>query len=1023
MIKTSALRILHIEDSLSDFEIIRREVIRSFPDSTFIRVDSEKDFVQAVESNNPELILSDFSMPGFDGMSALHLRNKLRPDIPFIVVTASNNEEVAVECLKSGANDYLLKDSLLRLNQAIQTTLSQQDALKERKEIRKALRESEARFQRLVRNAQDLIYRIELIPEIRISFFSNSALYFTGYEALEFIRRPELLKEIIHPDELNDFIEMLSRKDTISLPHIYRWIKKEGSILFVELKNIPIYDDHAQMIAVEGIARDITDYKKALHAVHQREEDLIGLINSMKESIWLFRKDGSIIDANVSARILSGFGRPELLKIQIGEIIPDLSIENNEELLKDEQSFQIFPTELTRNDLSQIPIEVNLGVINYFEERVYLIVARDISERLKSNRKIHLLGKAVEHSPIGILILDINRSIEFVNSSFTKISGYSEIEMIGKTPDAYLLVNEQQNERFFQIMWQQILNGKEWIGEILNRKKSGEDFWSNLKISPIFNENHQITHFVVVLEDITDRKNYIREIEEKNRFIQTVLDNLSIGVALNKMDNGEASYVNDKFSEIYGWPREDLRDISTFFEKVYPEENYRNMIISRIMSDIQSGDPSRMHWENIQITRKNGEKRIVNAMNIPLFEQNIMVSTVIDVTDLKRYEEGLIEAKEKAEESDRLKTAFLANMSHEIRTPMNGILGFIDLLQAPSITAEEQSQYFEVVNQSGQRLLNTINDIIEFSKIEAGEVKAVMEEVNINHIFTYLYQFFHPQAREKKLQLFYENHLNDGDMVISTDRHKLEAILINIIKNALKFTEKGQVVFGVKASEKVLVFFVRDTGKGIKPNRLAAIFERFVQADYSHSRGYEGSGLGLSIARAYVEILNGKIWADSVENLGSTFYFTIPLLVKSQLKSSGTQNIDMKRSAFKPSQKILIVEDELNSSLLLTTILKNQGYDTQVAVNGQEALQIMLESPSIDLILMDIKMPVMDGIEATRKIREQNITTPIIVQSAHIFRDDIDLAFEAGCNDYIAKPISKDDLLQKIEEQLNPIEY
>lgn len=1022
MSKTSALCVLHIEDAISDFELIRREILNSFPNSSFRRVDTKEDFIDALDSMSADIIISDFSMPGFDGMSALNLRNQFKPDIPFIIVTASNNEEVAVECLKSGANDYLLKDSLLRLNQAIQAALSKQDAQRERKEIRKALRDSEARFQRLVKNAQDLIYRIELIPEIRISFFSDSAIYFTGYDALEFIRKPELLREIIHPDELIVFTEMLSHKETISQPHIYRWIKKDRNVIFVELKNIPIYDDRGQMIAVEGIARDITNYKKALNSVHQREEDLIGLINSMKESIWIFRADGNIIDANVSARLLSGFERNQLLKMKISTFIKDLTINEAEEFLKEDDSFQILLTELQKKDGSCIPIEVNLGIINYFEERVYLIVARDISERIKSNRKIHLLSKAVEYSPIGILILDINRCIEFVNSSFTKISGYTESEMIGKTPDDYLLINENQNERFFQIMWQQILNGKEWTGELRNRKKSGEDFWSNFKVSPIISENHQITHFVVVLEDITDRKNYVREIEEKNSFIQTVLDNLSIGVALNKMDSGEASYVNDKFSEIYGWPREDFRDISTFFDKVYPDETYRNTILNRIMTDIQSGDPSRMHWENIQINQKNGETRIVNAMNIPLFEQNIMVSTVVDVTDLKRYEESLIEAKEKAEESDRLKTAFLANMSHEIRTPMNGILGFIDLLQTPSITPEEQSQYFEVVNQSGQRLLNTINDIIEFSKIEAGEMTAVLEDLNIGHIFTYLYQFFLPQAREKGLRLDYENHLQDKEQVIRTDRHKLEAILVNIIKNALKFTEKGEVVFGVKASENALIFFVRDTGKGIKPSRLAAIFERFVQADFSHSRGYEGSGLGLSIARAYVEILKGKIWADSAVNLGSTFYFTIPFSEGNQINSASIEPDELVRSRPDRSHLILIVEDELNSSMLLKTILNNQGYKIKLAMNGKEALQIIMDNPSIDLILMDIKMPVMDGIEATRKIRELKFKTPVIVQSAHIFKGDIDLAFEAGCNDYITKPISKQDLLQKIDQQLNSAE-
>ncbi len=376
--------------------------------------------------------------------------------------------------------------------------------------------------------------------------------------------------------------------------------------------------------------------------------------------------------------------------------------------------------------------------------------------------------------------------------------------------------------------------------------------------------------------DITERLEVERELIKKNSFIQTVLDNLPIGVALNELESGSAFYMNRKFEEIYGWPSEEITDISTFFQKVYPDSEFRQELSARVLADIQTGDASRMHWENIPIKTKVGTERIVNSVNIPLLDQNLMVSTVTDITEQKLAESELRASKLKAEESDRLKSAFLANMSHEIRTPMNGILGFTELLKEPKLSGEEQQKYIGIIEKSGDRLLSIINDIISLSKIESGQSELILSEIAVNDLIAFVCTFFTPEAEGKGVHLF----MNISDPVreirLKTDKEKIYAILTNLVKNALKFTKSGSIEVGCDGKGQLLEFFVKDTGMGIPPELRSVIFERFRQGTDSMTRNYEGAGLGLSISKGYVEMLGGTIRVESEPGKGSVFYFTIP---------------------------------------------------------------------------------------------------------------------------------------------------
>lgn len=389
--------------------------------------------------------------------------------------------------------------------------------------------------------------------------------------------------------------------------------------------------------------------------------------------------------------------------------------------------------------------------------------------------------------------------------------------------------------------------------------------------------------------------------------------------------------------------------------------------------------------------------------------------------DYMKQKDELVKAREKAEESDRLKSSFLANISHEIRTPMNGILGFTELLRDPTLNEETRMEFLAIVERSGKQLLNLINDIIDISKIEAGLMQMNPSDCSLNNVFRDVGMLFnsHEKIRNKSVELRLKLLFSDEASWVRIDAQRLSQILINLVGNALKFTQKGYVEFGYRlTTDNMLLIFCKDTGIGIPSDKHTKIFDRFIQVSDTKNREYEGTGLGLAISKSLAELMDGTIWVESEPGKGSTFFLSLPFIPveKGFSKIFGTNS-----EASIPDlsgKMILIAEDVPVNYQFLKATLDKTGADTLWAKNGREAVEMALGGSPPDLILMDLKMPLMNGYEATRLIKAQRPSIPIVAQTAYSLDGDRQKSMDAGCDNHIAKPIQTSELYKILEQFL-----
>ncbi len=1094
------LTILLLEDNASDAKLLERALSKSFDNFKLKVIETREEYLTEIKQPY-DIIISDYALPAFDGMEALQIRNRERPLLPFIITTGSTNEATAVKCMKAGADDYVIKEHITRIGEAVKRAIALKKTEHEKQlanytvrhlnRILKAIRNinqlitRETDKQKLIQQACEMFTSEQSYTAAWISLFDEEGRLgninaFSGINPEDFkllkkslrngqwppcvvqankssgiatlahnnktksqcplgkvhpfsftlskilayqekkfgvitisvppdivvneeeknlfhevsgdisyalfhmemerenretALRQKVLFDIAHAaaseEELKDFLKKVFEiiEQVVDFGHAYVALysakKHLYSFPFQRDKEDVIYPDYlpdsrkgmieyvrhkrkllvitksqfeqlekkgeiekigpspAVWMGIPLISKDNFIGVMALQhynnpdAFSKRDEDLLNFISDQLalfierkktilklkasneryktlmqqagDAIFLCDMNGNIVEVNEKTFSILNFSEKELLQKRVSELASSsVTRIQKEELwnrLLKEKTLE-FETILCDKAGREFPVEISSGIVEIGEDNFVLSIARDVSERKKSEEKIRQLSLGVEQSPASIIITNLDGKIQYVNKKFTEISGYYAEEALGQNPR--ILKSGKMPDRVYKELWSTILSGKEWQGEIINRRKNQSLYWELVSISPVKNEKNETTHYIAVKEDITKHK---------------------------------------------------------------------------------------------------------------------------------EMEAELRKAKLKAEESNKLKSEFLSNMSHEIRTPMNGIIGFASLLEDDDLSSGSRKNYVQIIQNSTRQLLHIIDEILEVSKLQTHQVKKVDREINVNELLIRCFSEFDKVAKNKGLSLYVKKGLSDKAAHIYVDGEKLHKVMDNLLENALKFTQQGYVEMGYTHNEDKLEFYVKDTGIGIGSEARELIFEQFSQEDKKLSRSAGGLGLGLSIVKGNVDLLNGKIRLVSEKGKYSTFFVEIPYRPVHPESTMVPEEID-KQS--REHVTVLVTEDEEVNYQYLEILLKKYQFDMRVihAINGKEAVSLCAKYPEINLVLMDLKMPGMGGLEATRLIKKQKPDLTIIAQTAYTALENQEEAQKVGCTAFLRKPTRKVDLFKVLDKYL-----
>ncbi len=811
-------------------------------------------------------------------------------------------------------------------------------------------------------------------------------------------------------------------------------LRKNGSEFPVNIGLSPINVLNEVYIIVS--VRDITQQVEIEEKSKRNEDFLFNILESFSSQVAILDTEFRIVAVNKAWKEFADkYGKTSLERAGLGENLLDLfrqetsdqdetakkAIEGIRSVLKgNNQQYEMeYPCRLNSHTRWFL-----LKIVRFIGEDASLVISHlDITqmvkerhERIKMADRItkiakHLQGVIYQFS----LNPDGSSSVPYASDGIIDIFGVDSSEVKNDAGYIFKAIHPDDVGYVMEKISDSSRSMSPWHSSFRVNQPSGKTIWVEGNSTPEkLSDDSILWHGYI--KDITLQRRDEECVIENEKFLSSVFDSIKDTILVLSGSELTVTRINGAVNANMGYTPEELsgRNVKDLF---YNESDYLQFIelLNKGISNKQLLIKSEYRFR-----RKDGIPIICHAQTTFL-KKNDTVDQIImslhDVTDIKTMLNELLAAKNKAEESEKLKSAFLANVSHEIRTPLNGIIGFTELLKDPQLSTEDQKSYIDILSQSGQRMLNTINNLVDMSKIEAGIVELKNDTIDVNKLMTGLFSFFEPDAKKKGIELKLINEI--PDLFIVSDSNKVESVLSSIIENAIKFTSEGFVEFGSRTEKDMVVFYVKDSGLGIPEDKTDAIFNPFVQADISVKRGYEGSGLGLSISRSYAGMLGGSICVESKPGKGSLFRFSLPFISGSE---SGSKALSCTRNSSVPAgnreRTVLIIEDDPINITLTEIYLKKYGIEHLSAVNGSEGVEVFKKNSSIGLVLMDIKLPVLSGFEATKEIRHLDPDVPIVAFTAHAFPEDLDKMFEAGCNDYLTKPFYESDLIGKVSEFL-----
>ncbi len=941
-------------------------------------------------------------------------------DLPLVT---SDGREIHVEYV---SNVYLVKNKkviqcqIRDITARKETEAAFEKTSKELAEIKKTADELNKFTENIIDTVREPLLAID--KDLRVIIASRSfynffkvtdeetigkLIYELGNHQWDIPKLKELLEEII--PEKNSF-------DDYEVEHNFSTIGKRVMLLNARQVKRAFGKEKVILLAIE----DITERKAnedSLKKTHRETSDFLeSLLNHLHAPIIIWDNSMRIKRFSHKFEQLSGYDSAEVIDKKIDFLFPKDKIATTLKLLKkhladEEEVIEI--DILTKDNNIKTVLWNSSPILDEDGKKIIATISQDITRRKRTEDALNFsetrYRRLFESAKDGILILDAETGkIVDVNPFLIDLLSYSKEEFIEKSvweigsfQDIY-----ENKEKFLELQQDEYVRYDDLPLVTSDGREIIVEFVSNVYLA------NNIKVIQCNIRNITERTNIQKEIN----FQADLINNVGQSVIATDLQ-GKVIYWNNAAEKIYGWSSSEA--IGESIMNLTPAQQSKEQAID-IMQQLSEGKT----WAGeFYVKRKDGSSFPAFVTDTPILDSKGKLTGIIgissDITERKRTEMELIEAKDKAEESDRLKTAFLHNISHEIRTPMNAIVGFSGFLNDPNLTAEKRKDFTEIIVQGSEQLLAIIDDIISIASIEAGLEKVHNTEVNINLTCKHINDQFSQKAFDKSVALSVRTALPNDEAFIVTDETKLVQILNNLIGNALKFTQQGSINFGYTVNDTHLEFYVEDTGMGIPMDMQEIIFTRFRQVETTDEQIVSGSGIGLSISRAYVELLGGKIWLTSELGKGSVFYFSIPY---SKADTKNAPVIPSKMGLnfeFKNNKTLLIAEDDDSNFILMEEILFDMGINILRAENGIEAVKICKSNPHINLVLMDIKMPKMDGYEATTRIKEFMPNLPIIALTAYSADVDRDKALASGCSDFISKPIKKDSMRLKISEQLH----
>lgn len=914
--------------------------------------------------------------------------------------------------------------------------------ISERRKAEEALHLSEERYRLISTVSSDYMFStiVKEDDTLELDWVAGAFEAITGYSIKEYKSKGGW-RFTLHPEDLlidkNDFEKLKKNKKVDSE---IRTVKKDGKIIWVRVFAHPLWDDKNQKLkGIYGAVQDITDRKSVeleiLEAKHRAEESEEKFRNAFEYAafgIVMVNANGYFMKANIAMSAIIGYTEGELLTKTFSDIThPDdvkIGLDLTMEVLEGKRRYFWLEKRYIHKNGSIIWGRLSVSLINDKQNKFPFVVAQiqDITEQRRTNdalidseNRLKLISDLTSDYIFQLDVCDDGTvKMSFISENFYNVTGRKVKDVM--TPEKWGDVFHPEDfPKLMNCLNQLMLTGETQELEGRTFVKEGRMRWVYVLAKAKFDEqNKKIIAIVGSVNDITERKNAQEALIKSENHLRNILELSNLAMAIISFD-GVIEFINNQAVKTFGYLHEDIPTMDCWWKLAYPEENYRKKTIEQFMglvnrAIVEKGEIERREYYP---TCKNGTVKTMIIFGV-IVEDKIFVMFE-DITERKNAEEQIVNALKKAEESDKLKSAFLANMSHELRTPINGIIGFSNLMLSQNLDIEKKEKYVSQINASSAMLLRLIEDIIDIAKIESGKMVIEKAPCNVSETLNELYLYFKQELKvrnKENILLVYNKH-SDRDLTIISDPFRLRQVLNNLISNAVKFTSIGKIEFGFTLKDEKILFYVKDTGIGIEKEYLNQIFDRFTQLEISHSRKFGGTGLGLTISKNIIELLNGEIWVESEAKKGSSFYFTLPAEILETVEEKLNIEVDIKNYNW-INRTILIAEDDDLNFMFLEEMLQQTNLKIIRAKNGKEAVDLVHMIPEISLVLMDIQMPVMDGYESTKMINSFKPDLPVIAQTAYAFASEKEMSMKAGCIDYISKPIDQKQLLKKIGKYL-----